>query len=177
MEIILENYLIDGVIVSEERKNELLDKKFGYYHTKINKSRNKKSKEEKIDSSLYMVNKWDIITDSLGNITCSSFPYPILEDTLKINYEYNYKLKTGKSSMTYNGIKYLRSTFTLNSNNRIEIENYYLLKYNTTSYKELQETLPRLSYGFEYFENGLLKTLILKTSATYIQQTFEYEYK
>ncbi|MBK7504282.1 MAG: hypothetical protein IPI52_04090 [Bacteroidetes bacterium] len=74
MEIVfLENYLIDGVIVSEERQNELLDKKFGYYHTKINKSRNKKSKEEKIDSSLYMVNKWDIITDSLGNITCQAF--------------------------------------------------------------------------------------------------------
>ncbi len=41
--------------------------------------------------------------------------------------------------MYLNGVKYLRSMVDLNINNKIELEKFYSLDYNSTSYLDLQK--------------------------------------
>ncbi len=161
---ILQNYFLNDSLVSFQ---ELHKQSTKTYHKKQRTNKKTNSKNEIKEEIYYNILK--IERDSFGNKKEFFLLFINENDTIKINYDYNYKLKNGKSTMYLNGVKYLRSMVDLNINNKIELEKFYSLDYNSTSYLDLQKAEPYWVEYFEYYENGLTKSFIAKSdNYTYI---------
>jgi hypothetical protein len=162
--IISREYFLNDEPVSFEEIQKKSSENFSYKYK--SKKRNSKNKSSYLDDD---IKNLKIDRDSFGNKKEIYFNYPSEKESIIIKYDYNYKLKTGKSTIIIRGVKYLRSTLTLNLENKIEYERFFSLNYNTTSYLDLQNAEPYWVDYYEYYENGLTKSHIAKSSKyTYI---------
>lgn len=174
------------VLNKDEIKNELLIEKQTNKKKKTIQASSNQVVSYHIDQNLQINYRleYPIEMDSLvyerldinGNIVNITFYNNHYRDTVSIVYSYDYNNKSGKSIEYFQGKKYLRSIISLNTNNQVFKESFYMLDYLKTDYKEMQQAIPFRVCLYEFYENKLLKEITLITKYSTITYLHNYTF-